>query len=83
VAITEYNYGAADQITGGLAEADFWGSWGRAACSPRPLAIGREARVRASGFRLFRNYDGNKGQFGTEVDAASASERIMLRLRFL
>lgn len=65
LAITEYNYGGADHISGGVAEADALGIFGRDglfAASLWPLS-GRNDYALA-GFAMFRNYDGEGGRFG-------------------
>jgi mannan endo-1,4-beta-mannosidase len=76
IAITEYNYGEADQVTGGLAEADFLGvlsAQGIYAANFWPLN-GKPTYV-AAAIRLFRNYDGQKGAYGSAAAQATASNR--------
>ncbi|MDB5105103.1 MAG: mannan endo,4-beta-mannosidase [Fibrobacteres bacterium] len=76
LAITEYNYGAADQISGGLAEADFLGvlaATGVYAANFWQLA--EKPVFVASAFRLFRNYDGKGGSFGSMSAAAVPSDK--------
>lgn len=76
VAITEYNYGLADQISGGLATADFLGVMGKSGVFAAAFWQLAEKPVFASAaFRLFRNYDGKQGRFATESIAASASDK--------
>ncbi|MEO7426199.1 MAG: glycoside hydrolase family 44 protein [Fibrobacteria bacterium] len=75
LAITEYHYGEGDHISGGLAQADFLGICAKMdvyAASFWPLD-GKLSYVKAA-FRLFRNYDGNKGLFGSISAAATASD---------
>jgi hypothetical protein len=65
LAITEYNYGGGGHISGGLAEADALGIFGREgvfAASEWPLA-GDESYI-AGAFRMFRSFDGASGAFG-------------------
>ena len=72
-AITEYNWGALDDITGAIAQADLLGIFGREGLDlatlwgpPTPTQPG------AFAFRAFLNYDGLGGRFGdTAVSAAS------------
>jgi hypothetical protein len=80
LAMTEYNYGVGDHISGGLAQADVLGVLGRegvylatywgdgAGNTPLP------GYVKAA-FQLFRNYDGKGGTYGdTAVTAAPADQ---------
>jgi hypothetical protein len=77
IAITEYYYGRAGDISGGIAQADVLGIFGREgvyAATFWPQAgiwaapyggDGRRAYAYAFGaFRMFRNYDGAGGRFG-------------------
>jgi hypothetical protein len=84
LSITEYDYGGNDHISGGLAQADVLGIFGREGLymgnywgngpgnGPLPPYI-------KAAFRLYRNYDGKKGAFGdtavtaTPADIAKAS----------
>ncbi len=80
IAITEYNYGGGNHISGGIAEADVLGIFGRQgvfAASEWPL--GSDESFIGGGFQMFRNYDGQNGKFGdtsvfaqTNNDAASS-----------
>jgi hypothetical protein len=84
LAITEYNWGGLEHINGALAQADVLGIFGRegldlAALWNYPAAdLGYddfETLPGAYAFRMYRNYDGNGGQFGdVSVSAASADE---------
>ena len=75
-AITEYNWGALDDINGALAEADILGVFGREGLDlatmwgePKPTDPGAYA------FRMYRNYDGAGSRFGdVSVQAASADQ---------
>lgn len=76
VSITEYNYGGNPHVSGGLATADFLGILGREgvyAASYWELNDGVD--YAAAAFRLFRNYDGAKGAFGSISARATASDR--------
>jgi mannan endo-1,4-beta-mannosidase len=76
IAITEYNYGEADHVTGGLANADFLGTAAAAGVYAADFWQLNEKPVYvASAFRLFRNYDGKKGAYGSMAAQASASDR--------
>lgn len=76
VAITEYNWGALDDINGALAQADVLGIFGREGLDlatmwgePQPTQPGAYA------FRMYRNYDGAGSRFGdTSVSAASSDQ---------
>jgi hypothetical protein len=78
LAITEYNYGGESHISGGLAQADTLGIFGRDGVymanlwllhsDPAPLYA-------AAAFRLYLNYDGAGGKFGdTSVGATVSSQ---------
>ena len=81
--MTEYNFGTGDHVSGGIAQADVLGIFGReglyvgnywgngAGVGPLPSYI-------AAAFKLFRNYDGKGGAFGdtavaTRFDPEKAS----------
>ena len=76
LAITEYNYGGESHISGGLAQADTLGIFGRDGVymanlwllhsDPAPLYA-------AAAFRLYLNYDGAGGRFGDTSVSATAS----------
>lgn len=76
IALTEYNWGALDNINGALAQADLLGIFGREALDaatlwgpPKPTDPG------AFAFRIYRNYDGIGGAFGeTSVQASSGDQ---------
>ena len=75
-AITEYNWGALDDINGALAQADVLGVFGREGLDlatmwgePKPTDPGAYA------FRMYRNYDGAGSRFGdVSVSATSADQ---------
>lgn len=75
-AITEYNWGALDDINGALAQADVLGVFGREGLDlatmwgePKPTDPGAYA------FRMYRNYDGAGSRFGdVSVSASSADQ---------
>lgn len=75
LAITEYNYGGGNHISGGLAQADVLGVFGREglfAANEWPLAT--DESFIAGGFRMFRNVDGLGGHFGDTSVKASTSD---------
>jgi uncharacterized protein (TIGR03437 family) len=79
LAITEYNWGALDDITGALAEADILGIFGR-----EGLDLGTLWGPPAAGqpgvfaFEIFNNYDGAGGAFGdTSVSATSSNPDVL------
>jgi hypothetical protein len=75
-AITEYNWGALDDINGALTQADVLGIFGREGLDlatiwgePKPTDPGAYA------FRMYRNYDGAGGRFGdVGVSAVSGDQ---------
>lgn len=76
VAITEYNWGALDDINGALAEADVLGIFGREGLDlatmwgePQPAQPGAYA------FRMYRDYDGAGGRFGDVSVSATSSDQ--------
>lgn len=73
-AMTEYNYGGGEHISGAIAEADALGIFGRegvyAACQ-WPMAD-KQSYVGAA-FEMFRNFDGKTGAFGDISISASTS----------
>ncbi|MGN9914446.1 glycoside hydrolase family 44 protein [Phytohabitans sp. LJ34] len=75
-AITEYNWGALDHINGALAQADVLGIFGREGLDLATLWAGPDADdPGAYAFRMFRDYDGQGGQFGnTSVKAVSGDQ---------
>src|SRR5207244_5504027 len=76
IALTEYNWGALDNINGALAQADLLGIFGREGLDmatlwgpPKPTDPG------AFAFKLYRNYDDAGGAFGdASVQATSADQ---------
>jgi mannan endo-1,4-beta-mannosidase len=79
LSITEYDFGGADHISGGLAQADVLGVFGREGLylgnywgnGPGNGAL--PGYIKAA-FRLFRNYDGKKGTFGDTAVAATLAD---------
>jgi hypothetical protein len=73
LAISEYNWGALEDINGALAQADILGIFGRERLDLATLWAGPNSKdPGAFSFRIYRNYDGSGGMFGeTSVHAAS------------
>ena len=74
LAITEYNYGASDHISGGVAVADVLGIFGRYQVAACYWPLQSNNSYVAGAFQLYRNYDGAGGKFGTISLAATASD---------
>ncbi len=74
LAVTEYNWGALEDITGALAQADLLGIFGREGLDLATLWGPPEpAQPAAFAFRMFLNYDGLGSRFGeTSVSATSS-----------
>jgi hypothetical protein len=76
IAITEYNYGGTNHISGGIAQADALGVFGRegvfAANFWQLHTV--EPRYVDGAFQMYLNFDGNGGAFGDQsVEAATTS----------
>lgn len=75
LAITEYDYGAGDRISGGLAQADVLGAFGRYGVDVATLwGIQQSDAYAAAAFRLYRDYDGRGGQYGTTSVRANTAD---------
>ena len=74
LAITEYNYGGGDHVSGGVAEADALGIFGREDVFAATLwDPSGGTRYVDGAFALFCNYDGAGGRFGDTSIAAATS----------
>jgi hypothetical protein len=75
-AITEYNWGALDSMNGALAQADVLGIFGRERLGLATLwGPAGAGDPWAYAFRMYRDYDGHGGQFGsTSVRAVSSDQ---------
>ncbi len=62
LAFTEYSYGADNHITGGIAQADVLGIFGKYGVYAANIWGG--GSYTASGFNLYRNYDGKGSKYG-------------------
>ncbi len=76
IALTEYNWGALDNINGALAQADLLGIFGRENLDAATLwGPPKPTDPAAFAFKIYRNYDGIGGTFGeTSVQASSADQ---------
>jgi hypothetical protein len=75
-AIGEYNWGALDSMNGALAQADVLGIFGRERLGLATLWGATKATDPwAYAFRMYRNYDGHGGQFGTTSVWAVSSDQ--------
>jgi hypothetical protein len=80
LAITEYNYGAGGHISGGIAQADVLGIFGREGLfAATQWRLSNNNDFTYGAFDMFRNYDGANGSFGdtsvraTNTDIVNAS----------
>jgi mannan endo-1,4-beta-mannosidase len=76
LAMTEYNFGAGEHISGGLAQADVLGIFGREGLYlgtywGAGAGNGDLPKYIKAAFKLYRNYDGKNGAFGDTSVAAS------------
>lgn len=76
LAITEYNWGGLEHINGALAQADVLGIFGREGVDVAMLwDPPASEQPGAFAFRMYLNYDGKGGRFGsTSVRATSSSQ---------
>jgi Glycoside hydrolase family 44 len=75
LAITEYNWGALDDMNGALAQADVLGIFGRDGLDLATLWAPPNADdPGAFAFRMYRNYDGQGTAFGDTSVAASSAD---------
>lgn len=79
IAIGEYNWGALGHINGALAQADVLGIFGRERLNLATLWEPPAATdPGAFAFRMFRNYDGQGGQFGDIGVYAASSDQSQI-----
>jgi hypothetical protein len=75
IAITEYDYGAAGHISGGIAQADVLGVFADEDVFAAMWWQLAEARTYVDGaFEMYRDYDGGGGHFGDTSIASSSSD---------
>ena len=76
LAISEYDYGAKDAISGGLAQADVLGAFGKYGVDIATLwGIENQDNYAAAAFRLYRDYDGQGGTYGNTAVRARTDDR--------
>jgi hypothetical protein len=75
IGITEYNYGAGQHISGGVAEADALGVFGQQSVyAANWWPDGSNASYVNSAFNMYLNYDGKGGKFGnTSIQATNSN----------
>lgn len=75
LAVTEYNFGGGNHISGGIAQADTFGIFGKQGvyCAALWPLSGNSDYVQAA-FNLYRNYDGNKSTYGDTKVKADTSD---------
>ena len=77
LAITEYNYGGGNHISGGIAQADVLGIFGREGLYAATLwRLINDNSFIYGGFESFRNYDGANGSFGDTSIRATNSDIV-------
>jgi uncharacterized protein (TIGR03437 family) len=80
-AITEYNWGAPDTITGAIAQADILGIFGREQLDYATVWTTLSPTTPATfAFKTYLNYDGNGGHFGDTSVAATSSNPDQLSI---
>ena len=77
IAVTEYNYGGTNHISGGVAQADALGIFGQQglfAATFWSLYGDSQSQFASGAFKMYLDYDGAGGTFGdTSVDADTSS----------
>jgi hypothetical protein len=75
IAITEYNYGGGNHFSGGIAQADVLGIFGRdGVFAAAWWDVGNGSSYVNAAFDMFRNYDGTGGKFGdTSIQATTTN----------
>ena len=73
LSISEYNYGGGADISGGIAEADVLGIFGKMGVfSANEWRVAANEAFIAGALAMYRNFDGRKGSFGdTSVSATT------------
>src|SRR6185295_11492450 len=73
LAITEFNYGGENHISGGIATADVLGIFGRYGLY-MATHWGSDPTYLAAAYKLYRNYDGNHSTYGDTHVRATTSD---------
>jgi hypothetical protein len=74
-AITEYDFGAADHISGGIAEADALGIYGRDGVY-FATRWGSPGKFTDAAYQLYLNYDGKGSRFGDVAVKTTSSDLV-------
>lgn len=74
LAITEYDFGGRDEISGAIAQADALGIFGQQGVYLATY-FGDAENFIAAGFKIYRNYDGNKSVF-PEISVKASSTNL-------
>ncbi|MCA9994441.1 MAG: hypothetical protein KDE56_01765, partial [Anaerolineales bacterium] len=79
LAITEYNWGGLEHINGAVTQAEVLGIFGREQLDLAAIwAPPQRDEPGMYAFRMYRNYDGQKGKFGdTYVNAESSQDDVV------
>lgn len=77
LAFTEYYYGGGNHISGGIAQADVLGIFGREGVHTAALwPMSSNVSYITAGFAMFRSYDGAGGSFGDTSVQATNSDTV-------
>jgi hypothetical protein len=77
LSISEYNYGAGGDISGGIAEADVLGIFGREDLfAASTWLVSQTNTFLFAGFAMYRNYDGQGATFGDTSISAVPSDPV-------
>jgi hypothetical protein len=74
ISISEYNYGAGQDISGGVAQADVLGAYGQRGVYAAAWWGDNNSHFITSAFNMYLNYDGQGHQFGNTSIGAFASD---------
>jgi hypothetical protein len=75
LAVTEYNYGGGDHVSGAIAQADVLGIFAREQVFAATYwELGGGTRFAYAGFAAFCNYDGSLSRFGDTLVASATSD---------
>jgi hypothetical protein len=76
LAISEYNFGGLEAVNGALAEADVLGIFAREGVDLATIWDGPTSKQPgAFAFRMYRDYDGKGGRFGTSYMRSKSSDQ--------
>ena len=81
LAITEYNWGGQESMSGALAQADILGIFGREGLDIGTLWGSPDPVTQIPGlvaFEVFRNYDGDKSTFGDQAITSTSADQSKL-----